>query len=1432
MMNIDAKLSNADWPKRTPDRFPARRVHLGGAGSGNFGHAGRPGEIGGSAEGDGEGSYSKKSVKGKNIVRVDDEANDAVVSNVLGLHSEAAVRDLAESMVQYADQEKFAVTIMTEGGGPDEEELRESYDEYVEQSRREARNDWVAERRDRAAEIDTLWESMKAEAEEARRTGPYGDTREIPTLPLGEGEAFQPGDTAEKIEYEDLVEGLDPSAPWSEDEKAILRERLMQTGGPVQKSINQMRSEWDEGVGQDFEPNDSFHEWSAEQDDSNYSGEEVVRIKFAGSAGTQITREFKRDGNGELVVDHSYFQAGNTGGGLAKDLLRASFDEYERMGVDKVTVHANIDVGGYAWAKFGFKVDDDEHGGPDVDSLIARAERRGMITHEERLQLEDIATETDGEDTQLWAIADATSEGKKIGSAVLLGSDWYGQIRLKDKEAMNRLHKYLSASKPEKALPKKPAPAPVPVTGKPEDKLAAKAGALTAERRRLIDTARGTAAEDARLREIDTELRRLQREAQRVVRPSNQKAKETVAQRERRKRERADVLAEQKERNANRKRLGLSPINFADDPPTPPTDPPTPDAPRPGSREMFYEEADGTRADRDLWRDLLGEDFPDDLPPKPTSLYRDKLRSMQLEWDEGEHPRDARGQFEDSHSPGEALHSLLDGHKTNIDPHHVRALLKKALKQGLDADLTDLHVNGHLIFGGNGLGIARADMPQIPPEHREPFLQSLRDAGVTVTREMVNPLTLAPSQKEISARRAAEKLDKLETKGKPFKPVLVSQGNRVLDGHHHWAAAAALALEHPEMKVPIYRIKLPTRRALAKMHTYDKTHGIERVALSAIESDEVTAHEQVLLLDWDESLHPRADDGEFTDGSGGGSNASPYAVSEDAPRGGEGQQALFEYQPEAGSETALKIEASKGIAAIEKLLPDAIDDADYKVAVKSWDELDSDDQNSAEESYIDDIINDSGPSEAGQEASDAYVSEHLNESDIHEKMIEDGFAEDFVGLDERRDLDPNAYGDAYGDAKEALTNKLRDSDGAMEAYSDASREYAQNDWNELSSSEQFDYAKDHGFATGANLRPGAPDTWVWDSDREEDEPESEDYLRTRVIANELVTERTTALMKERGLPTEPGTPTPEFISQQLWDAWKSDSQSSLGYAMQIAVSEELGTHSTPSITSAEREAAEKAMIDTFTTKAERQAMSPEALGIIKEIDKLPADQRTDALNRAIEAQQAGKGAILKLAKDRVKAYVRGQWETTQFLLHQADTLRVPVYRAIVRPRDELDQTRHVDLEAGTKLPDYQLRQNAAASATTKRQVANEWNGVSVRLDPNKSQRVVLRFDAPRTAVFSLPVYGQNVYNESEVVLMGTKGLKWDAWLKEGPEFKEQRIDMARFKVEIEMDETPKPPPPPAKKGPVIDLLKDQEKHWLHPDHYKFKTRKPKKPEAK
>ena len=42
------------------------------------------------------------------------------------------------------------------------------------------------------------------------------------------------------------------------------------------------------------------------------------------------------------------------GAGVGKTLLKSNVEMYQKLGLDKVTVSANIDVGGYAWAKYGY----------------------------------------------------------------------------------------------------------------------------------------------------------------------------------------------------------------------------------------------------------------------------------------------------------------------------------------------------------------------------------------------------------------------------------------------------------------------------------------------------------------------------------------------------------------------------------------------------------------------------------------------------------------------------------------------------------------------------------------------------------------------------------------------------------------------------------------------------------------------------------------------------------------------------------------------------------------------------------------------------------------------------------------------------------------------------------------------------------------------
>lgn len=98
-----------------------------------------------------------------------------------------------------------------------------------------------------------------------------------------------------------------------------------------------------------------------------------------------------------------------------------------------------------------------------------------------------------------------------------------------------------------------------------------------------------------------------------------------------------------------------------------------------------------------------------------------------------------------------------------------------------------------------------------------------------------------------------------------------------------------------------------------------------------------------------------------------------------------------------------------------------------------------------------------------------------------------------------------------------------------------------------------------------------------------------------------------------------------------------------------------------------------------------------------------------------------------------------------------------------------------------KLPDLALKRAGAQSTTGTASVANDWMGVG-HLPPD-AQRVVLRVNAPRTSVLSLPVYGQNSQEEHEVVLAGTRDRwSWDVWKFKAPHFSSQPITHKKLKA--------------------------------------------------
>jgi hypothetical protein len=61
----------------------------------------------------------------------------------------------------------------------------------------------------------------------------------------------------------------------------------------------------------------------------------------------------------KAVSDYFQLNDAQTGRDVGKKLLAANVAKYQELGLDSVEVHANIDIGGYAWARYGYVPTDD-----------------------------------------------------------------------------------------------------------------------------------------------------------------------------------------------------------------------------------------------------------------------------------------------------------------------------------------------------------------------------------------------------------------------------------------------------------------------------------------------------------------------------------------------------------------------------------------------------------------------------------------------------------------------------------------------------------------------------------------------------------------------------------------------------------------------------------------------------------------------------------------------------------------------------------------------------------------------------------------------------------------------------------------------------------------------------------------------------------------
>jgi GNAT superfamily N-acetyltransferase len=147
----------------------------------------------------------------------------------------------------------------------------------------------------------------------------------------------------------------------------------------------------------------------------------------------------KKTGEVSAYHDMLSFKREHQGKGFAKAIMASQIETYQSLGVSHVSLIANLNVGAYAWAKYGFVPKDSG----EWDRVMGAATRKAMEP-----------TDTRGHQARLNGILETASKmvpskgirfiaDSKYGKELLIDTEWRGKLDLKDPESMQRFKHYV-----------------------------------------------------------------------------------------------------------------------------------------------------------------------------------------------------------------------------------------------------------------------------------------------------------------------------------------------------------------------------------------------------------------------------------------------------------------------------------------------------------------------------------------------------------------------------------------------------------------------------------------------------------------------------------------------------------------------------------------------------------------------------------------------------------------------------------------------------------------------------------------------------------------------------------------------------------------------------------------------------------------------------
>ena len=108
-------------------------------------------------------------------------------------------------------------------------------------------------------------------------------------------------------------------------------------------------------------------------------------------------------------------------------------------------------------------------------------------------------------------------------------------------------------------------------------------------------------------------------------------------------------------------------------------------------------------------------------------------------------------------------------------------------------------------------------MPQIHKNDYNEFIDYLKDNGAEFSKQTMPAQQLKATQGEFSDKGVMKQVDK-QMRGEPRKPVIASQDNYIIDGHHRWLVAW-----NTKDSVDVFKVNINADKLLKLVKDFPKT---------------------------------------------------------------------------------------------------------------------------------------------------------------------------------------------------------------------------------------------------------------------------------------------------------------------------------------------------------------------------------------------------------------------------------------------------------------------------------------------------------------------------------------------------------------------------------------------------------------------------------